>query len=68
MHTDNEEPCSGPISSKDVFDIASSRKLPLHAVASTPLKSTTLGLDPTKVQFAAGPTLKPTPDAKYWAE
>jgi DNA-binding beta-propeller fold protein YncE len=52
----------------DVFHITSSSKWTFHAVASTLLKSTTLGLDPTKVQFAAGPTLKPTHDAKYWAE
>jgi hypothetical protein len=52
----------------DVFDITSSRKWTFHAVASTLLKSTTLGLDPTKVHFAAGPTLRPTHDAKYWAE
>jgi len=52
----------------DVFSITSSRKWTYHAVASTLLKSTTLGLDPTKVHFAAGPTLKPTHDAKYWAE
>jgi hypothetical protein len=52
----------------DVFDISSSRKWTFHAVASTLLKSTTLGLDSTKVQFAPGPTLKPTHDAKYWAE
>jgi len=29
---------------------------------------TTLGLDPNKVEFAAGPDLKPTHDAQYWAE
>src|SRR5882724_4592182 len=52
----------------DVFHITSSSKWTFHAVASTLLKSTTLGLDPTKVQFAAGRTLKPTHDAKYWAE
>jgi hypothetical protein len=52
----------------DVFDITSSSKWTFHAVASTLLKSTTLGLNPTKVRFAAGPTLRPTHDAKYWAE
>ncbi len=29
---------------------------------------TTLGLDATKVAFAAGPDLKPTHDARYWAD
>jgi hypothetical protein len=29
---------------------------------------TTLGLDPSKVEFAAGPDLKPTHDARYWAD
>jgi DNA-binding beta-propeller fold protein YncE len=52
----------------DVFDIHSSGKWTFKAVASTLLKSTTLGLDPTKVEFAAGPTVKPTHDAQYWAE
>lgn len=52
----------------DVFDIHSSGKWTFKAVASTLLKSTTLGLDPTKVEFAAGPNLKPTHDAQYWAE
>jgi hypothetical protein len=52
----------------DVFDTASSGKWTFNAVASTLLKLTTLGLDPEKVEFAAGPDLKPTHDAKYWAE
>jgi YVTN family beta-propeller protein len=52
----------------DVFDIKSSGKWTFNAVASTLLKSTTLGLDPTTTQFAKGPDLKPTHDAKYWAE
>ncbi len=54
----------------DVFDTKSksSVKWTFNAVASTLLKATTLGLDPTKVQFAAGPDLKPTHDANYWAE
>jgi hypothetical protein len=42
-------------------------KWTFQAVASTMLKQTTLGLDPTKTQFAAGPNLKPTHDAQYWA-
>ncbi|HEY1468630.1 MAG TPA: bifunctional YncE family protein/alkaline phosphatase family protein [Candidatus Acidoferrum sp.] len=52
----------------DVFDIRSSGKWTFKAVASTLLKSTTLGLDPTKVEFAAGPDLKPTHDVQYWVE
>jgi YVTN family beta-propeller protein len=52
----------------DVFDIKSSGKWTFNAVASTLLKLTTLGLDPTKVEFAAGPDLKPTHDVQYWAE
>lgn len=52
----------------DVFDIKSSGAWTFNAVASTLLKLTTLGLDPNKVEFAAGPDLKPTHDAHYWAE
>ena len=52
----------------DVFDIKSSGAWTFNAVASTLLKLTTLGLDPNKVEFAAGPDLKPTHDARYWAE
>jgi DNA-binding beta-propeller fold protein YncE len=52
----------------DVFDMHSSGKWSFNAVASTLLKLTTLGLDPNKVQFAAGPDLKPTHDAQYWAD
>jgi hypothetical protein len=51
----------------DVFDINSSGSWTFNAVASTLLKSTTLGLDPTKVEFASGRTLKPTHNAQYWA-
>jgi len=50
----------------DAFEIESPRKWTFQAVASTLLKSTTLGL-PTTTQFAAGPDLKPTHDAQYWA-
>jgi len=50
----------------DLFDIHSSGKWTFNAVASTLLKLTTLGLDPNKVEFAAGPNLKPTHDAQYW--
>jgi YVTN family beta-propeller protein len=54
----------------DAFDITSSGSWTFKAVASTLLKSTTLGLDREegKVQFAPGPDLKPTHDAQYWAE
>jgi YVTN family beta-propeller protein len=52
----------------DVFDIKSSGAWTFNAVASTLLKFTTLGLDPNTVKFAAGPDLKPTHDAQYWAE
>jgi hypothetical protein len=51
----------------DLFDITSSGKWTFNAVASTLLKLTTLGLDPTKVAFASGPDVKPTHDAQYWA-
>jgi len=52
----------------DVFDIRSSGRWSFDAVASTLLKLTTLGLDPTTVKFAAGLDLKPTHDAQYWAD
>ena len=52
----------------DVFDTGSSGKWTFNAVASTLLKLTTLGLVPEKVQFAAGPDIKPTHDAQYWAD
>jgi YVTN family beta-propeller protein len=52
----------------DVFDIKSSGSWTFNAIASTLLKSTTLGLDPKKVEFASGPVLKPTHDAQYWAQ
>jgi hypothetical protein len=64
----------------DLFDIKSSGKWSFKAVASTLLapiltkpiapisQGGGLGLDPNKVMFAAGPQLKPTHDAQYWAE
>jgi hypothetical protein len=52
----------------NVFNTESSGKWTFTAVASTLLKLTTLGLDPTKTVFAKGPNLKPTHDAQYWAE
>jgi len=59
----------------DVFDIKSSGNWTFQAVASTllkpiltqPIANGGLGFDPAKVQFAAGPDLKPTHDARYWA-
>ena len=53
----------------DVFDITSSGAWTFTAVASTLLKQTTLALaqGDNKVQFAEGPDLKPTHNAKYWA-
>jgi hypothetical protein len=50
----------------DVFDITSSGDWTFTAVASTLLKQTTLDLG-QDVQFAEGPNLKPTHNAKYWA-
>ena len=52
----------------DVFDSHSSGKWTFTATASTLLKLTTLGLDATKVKFAAGPNIKPTRNAVWWAE
>jgi len=60
----------------DVFDITSSGSWTFNAVASTllnplltaPIAQGGLGLDPSKVQFAAGPNLKPTHNAQYWAK
>jgi len=52
----------------DAFDTKSSGKWTFKAVASTLLKSTTLGLDPTKMEFASGADLKPTHGAQYWAQ
>jgi hypothetical protein len=51
----------------DVFEIKSSGAWTFNAVASTLLKSTTLGLDLKKVEFASGRNLKPTHNAQYWA-
>jgi DNA-binding beta-propeller fold protein YncE len=63
----------------DLFDTKSSGKWTFQAVASTLLtpiltkpiapiaKGGGLGLDPSKVMFAAGPRLKPTHDMQYWA-
>jgi hypothetical protein len=53
----------------DVFDITSSGAWTFTAAASTLLKQTTLALaqSDSKAQFAEGPDLKPTHNAKYWA-
>jgi YVTN family beta-propeller protein len=51
----------------DVFNRKGSASWTFNAVASTLLKSTSLGLDQNNVQYAGGPDLKPTHDAQYWA-
>jgi hypothetical protein len=53
----------------NAFDITSSNAWTFKAVASTLLKSTTLR-DWTQpgIEFAAGPNLKPTHNAQYWAK
>jgi DNA-binding beta-propeller fold protein YncE len=59
----------------DVFDIKSSGKWNFQAVASTllqpmlntPIAQGGLGFTSINVHFAAGPKLKPTHDAQYWA-
>jgi len=52
----------------DVFDTRSSGQWAFNATASTLLKLTTLGLDVKKVNFVAGPNLKPTHSAQWWAD
>jgi len=61
----------------DVFDIKSSGKWNFQAVASTllqpllntPISQGGLGFNSgSNARFAAGPKLKPTHDAQYWAE
>jgi YVTN family beta-propeller protein len=59
----------GPMS--DVFDIHSSGAWTYTATASTVLATTTLAMQTTNglgVQYANGPLVKPTHDAKYWAK
>jgi hypothetical protein len=53
----------------DIFDITSPGTWTFTAVASTLLKQTTLAgaQGDNKLNFAAGPDLKPTHNAKYWA-
>jgi YVTN family beta-propeller protein len=52
----------------DLFDVTSSGEWNYHAVASTLLKLTALGISTEDTEFTPGPDLKPTHDAKYWAE
>jgi DNA-binding beta-propeller fold protein YncE len=52
----------------DVFDTRSSGQWTFNATASTLLKLTTLGLDVKKVNFVAGPDLKPTHSSRWWAD
>jgi hypothetical protein len=52
----------------DLFDVGSSGQWTFTATASTLLKLTTLGLDVKKVNFAAGPDVKPTHTAQWWAD
>ena len=52
----------------DVFDTRSSGKWTFNATASTLLKLTNLGLNVKKVNFAAGPDIKPTHTAQWWAD
>ena len=52
----------------DVFDTRSSGQWTFTATASTLLKLTNLGLDVKKVNFVAGPNLKPTHTAQWWAD
>jgi YVTN family beta-propeller protein len=52
----------------DVFDITQSPEWTYTAEASTVLSTTTLSLTDggRRIQFAAGPTIKPRHDATYW--
>ena len=52
----------------DVFNTHSSGQWTFNATASTLLKLTNLGLDLKKVNFAAGPDLKPTHSAQWWED
>jgi hypothetical protein len=52
----------------DVFETHSSGKWTYTATASTLLKLTTLGLSATNIKFAAGPDIKPTHTAQWWAD
>jgi hypothetical protein len=52
----------------DVFDTRSSGQWSFTATASTLLKLTNLGLNANATKFAAGPDIKPTHNAQYWAD
>jgi hypothetical protein len=52
----------------DVFNTHSSGQWTFIATASTLLKLTNLGLNVKKVNFAAGPDLKPTHTAQWWED
>jgi len=52
----------------DVFDITSHGNWTYNAIASTILKTTSLALADTGIQFAEGPDVLPRRDAAYWAK
>ncbi len=52
----------------DVFDITSHGNWTYNSVASTILKTTSLALADTGIQFAEGPDVLPRHDAAYWAQ
>jgi len=52
----------------DVFETRSSGRWTFDASASTLLKLTDIGLDTKKVNFVAGPDLKTTHTAAWWAD
>ena len=52
----------------DVFDITSNGAWTYNAVASTILKTTSLAMANTGVQYADGPDILPRHDAAYWAK
>ena len=52
----------------DVFDTRSSGQWTFNATASTLLKLTNLGLNLKNVNFVAGPDVKPTHTAQWWAD
>ncbi|GAC1342959.1 MAG: alkaline phosphatase family protein [Acetobacteraceae bacterium] len=53
----------------DIFDTSSSGAWTYNAVASTVLKTTSiLAMTNNTIQYAEGPDVVPTHDAKYWAQ
>jgi DNA-binding beta-propeller fold protein YncE len=52
----------------DLFDITSNGKWSYNAVASTILKTTTLAMASSGVQYAEGPNILPRHDAAYWGK